>query len=338
MQALLAALGNKFFLYAIIAVGILGFLQYNSCNNSKHNERLETYQRQVQGQLSEKERELQKMKTELGISKSELVTQQELAERLKKDKEEIDKEFEKFKEKHNLIIKSRDRTIASLKQKLEGGTTEVVVSEDKEGCKGLEDRCVISYNWADHLGRFKLKDPNIFEKGNEIFESEQIFKIYGEIYEEKDGSLQTRRLVLREVFEDENGEYKPIPDAKADIVDSKFDYHNPPPAEELDWSWTDLFRLRAIALASVTAYPGSGDLRLGLGLEFFDLEGFGINTHVGLDFKDAKKIEHRLGISYNPTIFGKELNLAIGASVGTPYANMFKDYSVNLDLIFYINN
>lgn len=334
MKTLLAALGNKFFLYAIIAVGILGFLQYNSCNNSKHNQKLETYQRQVQGQLSVKEIELQEMKTELGVSKSELVTQQELAERLKKDNEEVDSKFEKFKKKHNLVIKSRDRTIASLKQKLEGGTTEVVVSEN---CDGLKDRCVISYNWADHLGRFKLKDPNIFEKGNEVFESEQIFKIYGEIYEEKDGSLQTRRLVLREVYKDKSGEYKPIPDAKADIIDSKFDYHNPPPLEELDWSLTDLFRLRAIALASVTAYPGNGDLRFGLGLEFFDLKGFGINTHAAFDFKDAKKIEHRIGLSYSPRFFDRELNLAIGVSAGTPYANMFKDYSVNLDLIFYLH-
>jgi len=338
MQALLAALGNKFFLYAVIAVGILGFLQYTSCNNKKHNSRLETYKRQVEGQLSEQERELQKMRTDLGVSRSELITQQELVERLKKDKEEVDKDFEEFKEKHNLIIKSRDRTIASLKQRLEGGTTDVVVSEDEEGCKGLEDRCVISYNWADHLGRFKLQDPNIFQKDNEIFESEQIFKIYGEIYEQKDGSLQIRRLVLREVFEDENGEYKPISDAKADIVDSQFDYHNPPPSEQLDFNWKDLFRLRAIALGSVTTFPDSGDLRLGLGLEFFSWKGLGVNTHVAFDFKDAKKIEPRLGLAYNPTIFGKELNLAIGVSAGTPFANMFKDYSVNLDLIFYINN
>lgn len=335
MQALLAVLGNKFFLYAIMAVGGLGFLQYNSCNNKNHNKKLETYERQVSGQLSEKEMQLQEANSQLGVYKSKLLTQKDLSKQLKDDGEEKDTKFNKFKRKYKLRIRSRDRVIASLKQRMKGGTTEVIISEDKEGCKGLEDRCVISYNWSDLLGRFKLMDPNIFEEGNEVFESEQIFKVYGEVYEEKDGSLQTRRLVLREVRVNKDGKYEPIPDAKADIVESDFQYSNEPTVEESNWY--DIFRLRAMVLGSTTAFPDSGALRLGLGLEFFDWKGLGINTHTAFDFKDIEKIEQRLGISYNPTLFGKRLNLAIGASAGTPFANMFKDYSVNIDMIFYLH-
>ena len=137
MQVLLAVLGNKIFLYALMAVGALGFLQYNSCQNSKHNGRLETYKRQVQGQLSDKERELQEAHHEKGLLQSELITRDELEKRLEEDKEEVDKEFDKFKKEHNLVIKSRDKTIVSLKQQLKGGTTEVVVVDDQGACQGI---------------------------------------------------------------------------------------------------------------------------------------------------------------------------------------------------------
>lgn len=340
MQALLSLLGNKIFLWIVIVAGIAGTFQMRSCQEAKYNEKLATYERQLKGQLTEKEREMQKMHKDLGVAQSELVSREELIKRLEKDKEELDASFERFKKEHNLQIVSRDRTIASLEQKLKGGNSsaEVIpVSPNEGGCSGIETRCVISYNWEDNLKRFKLTDPNIFERGNEIFESEQIFKIYGEIYEQEDGSLQTRRLVLREVYQNEKGEYIPIPDAKADIIDSQFEYHNPPTIET-EFSWLDLFRLRAIALGTVTAFPDSGALKLGLGLEFFQFKGFGVNTHTALDFKDVEKWEQRLGVAYNPTILDQELNLGIGLSAGTPFAKFGQEWSFNIDLIFYLHD
>lgn len=327
MQAILTALGNKYFLYALIAVGVLGFFQMRSCDKTKHQQKLETYKRQLSGQLTDKERELQEANHEVGMLQSKLVKQSELA---KLENEEKDKKFDALKKEYNLRIKSRDRTIAKLKQKI-GGETEVVIGEE---CTNLEN-CVISYNWEDHLKRFKLQDPNIFEKGNEVFESEQLFKIYGEIYEQEDGSLQTRRLVLREVFQDEDGEYKPIPDAKADIIDSDFQYHNPPTIDT-EWHWTDLFTISPIAVISATAYPDSGALKLGVGMEFFQWSGLGVNTHTAMDFKDIKKWEHRIGLQYRPTISEKKLNLAIGASAGTPYYKLGQEWSFNVDLLFYL--
>lgn len=312
----------------LIIVGLLIFGNYHSYSKNKQ---LETYNRQLEGNLSKLERQMQEANKQLGVSKSELITQEELAKRVQKDKEELDKDFEIFKKKYNLVIKNRDRTIASLKQKINGGTTNVIVSWDQDGCKGIEDRCVISYNWEDHLKRFRLKDPNIFTPNDEIFESDQIFKIYGEIYQQKDSSLQTRRLVLREVYKDENGEYRPVPNGKADIIDSEFQYSNAPLIRQ------NLFRLRAIMLGSITAFPDNGHLRMGLGLEFFSWKDFGVNSHIAFDFEDIKQIEPRVGLEYSPVLFGEELNLAIGISAGTPFANMFKDYSLNLDLIFYIN-
>jgi len=335
MQALLTALGNKYFLYALMAIMLGGGLWARDCENRRTNEKWETYQRQVQGQLSDKERELQEAKHELGVMKSKLVTQEDLAEKWKQAKEERDKDFDKFVKDHKLKIKSMDRTIADLRQQLQGGTTTVVVETEGDKCQGVSDNCIISYNWEDTLKRFRLKDPNIFKEGDEVFESEQVFKIYGEVYEQEDGSLQTRRLVLREVTQNEQGEYEPIPNAKADIVDSDFTYSNPPSIEE-EWNWTDLFTLRPVVLGSVAAFPDSGNLKLGLGVEFFNWNGLGINTHTGFSFEDIKKWEQRIGISYNPTFFDRELNFAIGASAGTPFAYFGSQWSFNIDLLFYL--
>lgn len=336
MQAIISLLTNKVVLGIIIAFMGMGMFGVHSCHKSE-NEALATYNRQLSGQLTEQERELQAMKADLGVAKSELVTQKELAERLKKDKEEVDEEFDEFVEKHKLMIKSRDKTIASLKQEVKGGQTTVVVSNDEEGCTGIEDRCVISYNWQDNLGRFKLKDPNIFEDDNETFESNQTFKVYGEVYEQEDGSLQTRRLVLREMHQQEDGSYAPIPGGKANVLDSEFEYHNPP-AIETEWEWTDLFRLRGIAVGGVNIYPDSGRMMFGLGLEFFTWEGFGIGTFTGLDFENPERIAQHISIQYNPTLFDTELNLGIYASAGTPFAKFFQGYQFSTGLVFYLNN
>jgi len=277
---------------------------------------------------------LQSANHELGVLHSQLRSQDELMKQIKKDKEEVDKNFEKFKKKHNLIIKSKDLTIAKLEQQIDGGNSGVDLDPSCDDFR----KCVVGYSWSDHLGRFKLLDPNIFEPDNEVFTANQLFKIYGEVWSQKDGSLQIRRLVLREVYLGEDGEYKPIIDAKAEIVDSDFQYHNPPPDPRIKSSWLDLFRLRGIALGSVTAFPDIGQTKLGLGLEFFSVSGFGINTHTALDFRNIKKTEQRLGVEYSPSIFGVDLNVAIGFSAGTSFMHMFKDYSLNVDVLFYLNN
>jgi len=315
---------------AAIIVGLLIF----GIGQHGNNKQLETYNRQLSGNLSDAERELQSAHYELGVAKSKLVTQKELGEILKNDNEEKDKEFEKFKKDNNLVIKSRDKSIAQLKQQIKNGITTIEVGSscNIDNLQG----CTISYQWKDPYNRFKLIDPNIFEDGAK-FESNQSFKIYGTIYEQKDSSLQIRKLTLREVYKDESGEYKDIEGAKADIVESDFQYHNPP-ALDTEFDWKDLFRLRGIVVAGVNAFPNSGNAKLGLGLEFFTWKGLGINSHTSFDFDDATQISQNLGLIYNPTILNTELNLGIGVSGGTPFASFFKEFMLSIDLVFYVNN
>ena len=103
MREFISLLGNKFFLYSLVAVILAGSFFISERNKNKFDKQMYDYKRQVQGQLSDKERELQQINKELGIARSKLVTQNELIGDLEKDKEELNKKFDDFVKKHNLL-------------------------------------------------------------------------------------------------------------------------------------------------------------------------------------------------------------------------------------------
>ena len=345
MKVILTFLKSKYFPYILVALcvttAILGF--YLRSTQVNRNDKLQNHNRQLNGQLSNKERELQAAHSDLDISKSRLVGEKELVEKWKKEKLEVTEDYTNFIKKHNLQITSRDKTIARLKQTIKGGLATTTITEkpdastDTLSCGNLLEHCVIAYNWQDPFSRFHLMDPNIFTEKDEItFTALQMFKIYGEIFTQKDGSLQVHRLVLREIYE-KNGKIEEIPGAKAEIIDSEFEYVNPPRLD-VKTRFKDLFKIRMIALASITFIPDLGRTQLGLGMEVFNFKGFGLNTHTNLDFKDARKIGQNIGISYSPKIAGLDLNVGINVSIGTPFAKMFQELLFSSSLVFYINN
>ena len=81
-------LGNKYIVLAIIIGLCVMYLPAYSCIQSSADERLETYKRQLSGQLTEKEQELQKANHSIGVLKSELLSRDELIERAKREAEE----------------------------------------------------------------------------------------------------------------------------------------------------------------------------------------------------------------------------------------------------------
>jgi len=325
---------NKYVIFGLIAVFLFVIFKTRSCQQEE-NDKLQEYNRQLSGQLSDKERELQEANESLDVLKSEFVSQSELNKRLKAEKEGLSSEFNAFVKKHNLEIKSRDKTILSLKQQITDGTSTVEITDSNSDfdCGVIKHNCVLSYSWTDKYHRFSLMDIDIFVPDNEVFLSKQLFKVYGEVWKEKNGNLKVRRLILKEVVE-EDGAYREL--GQAEILESSFEYNTDLEIEK--GSWRDLFRIRAIMLASVTAFPDLAYTRFGLGMEFFNWRGVGINTHSALNFKDVKKWEQRIGISYSPKFKKVDLNFAFGISAGTPFSNLFREVSVNGDLIFYLNN
>jgi hypothetical protein len=239
----------------LLAAVAIFFTGHYGCSKSKE---LETYQRQIKGQLNEKERELQRANRELGLAQSQLLTQEELNRKMKEDSDIMSKEFKDFVKKHKLKIRSRDNTIASLKQQLKGGETTVEVKDD-----------IIAYSWTDKYNRFKLVDPDIFVSGNETFTAHQIYRLRGSVFAQEAGFLETRRLVLEEVVKGLEGKYEPL--GTAEIVDSQFDYT----VESPESKWYDIFKLR-LRMSVDTGY------NLGVGVEFLQFRkvGVGINTRV----------------------------------------------------------
>jgi hypothetical protein len=123
--------------------------------------------------------------------------------------------------------------------------------------------------------------------------------------------------------------YKEIPDSKITVVDAQFQYTNEPPTSK-----KGLFSMRAFGGAGYN-FDSPG---LVVGLEVLNYKRFGLNSSTYFDMKTIKNTQQRIGIDYNVKLFGQELNVAPGISVGTYFNDLFKKVSMSVDLIFFINN
>jgi len=314
----------------LIAVGIFF---YNRFTN-EISEREETYNRQVAGILSEKEREMQKFNKELNLAESKLLTQEDLIEQYKKDIKDKDEEFEKFKKKHNLQVKNYEIIIAELKQKIEGGTTTTVIVQGE--CKPDENgKVVIKYHYEEKHHRVILDDPDIFTDNNEKLEINQKFKVQGEILEQKDGSLQTKRVKVFEVIArqrpDGTIEYEEI--AEANLIDAKFNYSNEPDVVK-DRTWADE-HLDYLSLVGTTSYGYNSGLKFGVGCEFLRLKkiGFGLMLAADIEFDKWEKSGLSIGITYRPH---EKVNVGIAITAGTEFTKFLDSYYINGNLVFYI--
>ena len=148
-----------------------------------------------QGSLSDRidamskthEAEILNLNKKLGTSQSQLVTEQALSKQYKDELTKKDADFEKERKKYKLEIKSRDDMIAVLQGKINGGNSGTTggncTTQNGEKPK-------LDYFWEDNLGRFSLKDPDVFTKNNEVFNYKLKFSIKGEIFTDKKGNIQ----------------------------------------------------------------------------------------------------------------------------------------------------
>lgn len=313
---------NKYiimFLVLIITnVGFYIYGNYNGFSTSKNTAQV----------LNEKEKQLESLNTELGISKSQLTSQSDLNKKLASENDELKSKFNDFVKNNNLKIISVDDSIVSVKQQTKGSKQVVVVSSNCS-VNTEKNNPVISYEWHDEFNRFYLKDPNIFNPNDTIFTASQNFKIVGEVFKQKNGKLETRRMVLQEVRElkDNTGrtKYIPIDGIQAKLVDSEFNY--------IEDGEIKIFRPRAIALFDTNRY-------IGLGVELFNFHNIGLNTHLSIpvSFSQFKNGTMRFGGAYNFVFDEIKTNIGLGASIGTEFDRLFHSYNFSLDILFYLND
>lgn len=274
----------------------------------------------------------------LGLAKIALVKQEELTKQYLQELSKKDKEFEKFRKKHKLQIKSRDQLIAKLLNDLAGGSTIVEGDciKDKNGvCKPIK------YTWSDNTARFKLIDPDIWTKNNEQFSSSQYFKLKGEIFADKTGGFKTRKIQLQELYDSDPApglQLKPVPDSQLEILENDFSYVKEQ-QDKKQKSLLNIFTFKPLAGFDTSLLPSIGFEFANLG-RYFDYANIGLYSKIATDLSAPLQgsIENsRIGIGLNYHIVPPLLptNFAVGASLNFPF-NDLRNPLFTADIIFYL--
>jgi hypothetical protein len=276
--------------------------------------------------------DIQTLNEDLGLADSQLTSQKALTEQYKSELTKKDVEFEKERQKYKLEIRSKDKIIAVLTGKINGGSS----GTGGLVCPGLppEKQPVVNYFWQDHLKRFRLDDPDILVQNNETFTYSQNIKVKGEVFKDKTGNLQVRKVSVEEVTS--NGEI--IKDTKVSLLDSQFNYVNDK-IEEKQKSLLDVFTFRPLATFDIALQPGIGFEIANLG-RYVDYANIGLYGKVSADVSDplnGSLQNSRIGIGLNyhfvPPVV--KTNFAIGAAVNLPF-NKLDSPVLTVDAILYL--
>lgn len=295
--------------------------------------------------LHAREDKIQTFNKKLGLAESNLRRQDDLIDKYNSEVSSMGKEFLSLKKKYKLYLRARDQTIASLKGQIGGGSTTVIVDGGQPDQSGTPQ--VISYEWQESLKRFKLTDPNIFEKDNETFNYKQHFKIKGFVFSDKTGNVQVRKVDLKEVVpvtkSDGSVEYSDVSGSDMELVSSEFEYSN---QSEREKSLLDMITLKPLATLDVIALPTGKPLLPGVGLELInvghliDYANLGLYGKIALDVSDPLKgslESSRVGVGVNywvaPPILNTNFSLGVSASIPL---NNFGELMITMDLIVYL--
>lgn len=191
--------------YLLFATGALvaliiykGYALYTELNIAQ------TRARQVEGFLSEKERELVKLRTDFNITESNLKasirTLEADAAQMRERYGNTSAEFEAFRKAHDLQIQQMQRVEFSLRQRLSTSSgARATPSPPPPRTPGCPPHPPAPYSYEDGHHRISFKTPDCLSSGGETLELNQKFVVYGEVHQQKNGALQVSNLFLHEV-------------------------------------------------------------------------------------------------------------------------------------------
>lgn len=302
----------------LLAIGSAsgGAYLYHRYRDASWERRQAEYQRQLHGQLTERERQIEALNTQLGLARSQLVEPGALERQYQAHLTAMDASFEQFRREHALHLKSLSSSLLELQQQSQGGTEKAQELPAPPGGGGSPSaHPATSYEYADTEGRVLLTDPDIWVQGNEQLELKQHFRVEASVLQQADGSLMTERIQLLEVAPTGAGQYRTL--AEARLVDARFTYANapledpPPPGMEWGPSW----------MATLgTSLRAEGRLRFGASARLVRLGAFGLATGISSDFKSREGSGAEAFLTYSPSLRGRELGLVLGGGVHLPVA------------------
>jgi hypothetical protein len=309
---------NWFVVVIILGIVVLAVIAslYQQNKLLKEREERATYERQLKGELSAKEQQLEATNIELKLVKAKLVDQRTLNDEYEQEAIDHDREFEKFKKEHDLVVDSMSHTIHQLTIHSNGGSTTVCICPTCPGATGPTTQpasslpYTISYEYTSPYSRVHLVDPDINTPGNEELTTSQNFQVRGEIFRQKDGNLKVQRVQLDEVVAKDGGGWETL--GTATLVDdpgSSFTYVNPPklePEQRAGWDF-------AIMATVATAVSDSPALAFGASLGIARYHAWGIAAGFTSDFSTTANSGGNLALTYRPNISGRDANIVFGA-------------------------
>ncbi|WP_434384530.1 hypothetical protein [Melittangium boletus] len=270
------------------------------------------YQRQLRGDLTAQEQRMQALNTELGLARSQLVSQGDLDRKYQAALQDKDKAFEAFRQEQALVLQSVSDARFQLQQRLQTGSEVAQASAPM-----ASPPPVISYQYTDKEGRFSLRDPNIWVEGDERVDFHQSFRVEGTVLAQADGSLMTERVQLFEVAPQGDGQGPSRTLASARMVDAHFTYAHAPLREpsRANWRWGPGWS------ATVgTSFRPDSPLRAGVSANLVRWSAVGLSAGVSSDFRALQGSGGDLLLSYAPSLHGRALGVSLGGGVHLPLA------------------
>jgi hypothetical protein len=294
-----------------------GAYLYHRYRDAEWEQRYAEYQRQLQSKLTESEQQLEALNTQLGVARSQLVTQADLEQKYQTLLTSRDSDFEKFRREHSLALQSISDSLLELRQQGRRGTEKAqeVTPPPRPPAQGDPPaaRPAISYAYADGDGRVHLTDPNIWVQGDESLALEQHFRVEGTVLKQTDGSLMTERIRLLEVSPTEAGQYREL--AEARLVDAHFTYANAPVEGPPSVSWGPSW------LATLgTSFRSERPLRFGASARVVQHGALGLAGGLSSDFQSLEGSGGDVFLTFTPSVLGRELGLSLGGGVHLPVA------------------
>lgn len=283
-------------IYVLLALAIAGWVY--SFVESKRNANAE---RQLRGDLTQKEVELVSAKASIGQLQSTLLKQAKLEEAYKASILGKDKELEKLRKQYKLQVDSLTHVIATLQGHTTGGSSTVTPKPSGE----------VALDWWDPLKRFHLQTPNIFDPKSYAFTYSQLFSVDLVVFRQatKDGDLRVQSVQLNEL-NPSTGEV--VQKATLDMSKSSFSFapslqDGSGPAQRfllgissfaepmIAWEPYRVFK-SSVGLSVMGFRSKTGDFVAGVGLNYYpqfsifhsDL-GFGISA----GYSSSHKMEYR---------------------------------------------
>ncbi|AKJ06495.1 Hypothetical protein AA314_08121 [Archangium gephyra] len=294
-----------------------GAYAYHHYRDADWERRYDEYQRQLQGKLTESEKQMQALNTELGTARARLVTQATLDEKYEALLTARDADFEKFRREHALALKSISDSVFQLQQRERGGTETAREVPPPPAQPGEQPTAppahqAIAYEFTDAEGRVQLKDPNIWVQGDEELQLKQLFRVEGTVLQQTNGSLMTERVQLQEVTADGAGKYREL--AAASLVDANFTYTNAPlegPPGGMKWGPSFMATMGS-------SFSSESMLRFGASARVVKLGPVGLAGGLSSNFQSLEGSGGDAFLTYTPSFHGRELGLVLGGGVHMP--------------------